>query len=106
MPSPLRSGVARWTADWILRKGNKRVLIFNCTNGRSGVTFLESMLEVTAEQLRLHESEETSSTLFDAAIFCTNVTYADGHFKGGVYPVSYLSPSAHFPQRGLIVLPV
>lgn len=49
-----------------------------------GAAFLESMLKYTADQIKLHKSEETSSTFFDAAIFCTNVTYANGCFKGGV----------------------
>ncbi|KAF9653382.1 FolC bifunctional protein [Thelephora ganbajun] len=64
------------------KKGNKRVLVFNCTSGRSGASFLEDILKNMAEQLRLHKSEETSSAFFDTIIFCTNVTYADGHFKG------------------------
>jgi len=41
------------------------------------------MLKNTAEQLELYKSEETSSGFFDTVVFCTNVTYADGHFKGG-----------------------
>ena len=58
-------------------------MIFNCTSGRSGATFLESMLRSTAERLEFCESEVTASTFFDTVVFCTNVTYADGHFKGG-----------------------
>jgi folylpolyglutamate synthase len=54
--------------------------------GRSlGASFLGSMLKNTAEQLELYKSEETSSGFFDTVIFCTNITYADGHFKGGAY---------------------
>ena len=41
------------------------------------------MLKNTAEQLELYKSEETSSGFFDTVVFCTNVTYADGNFKGG-----------------------
>jgi len=70
-------------ADGLRRKGNKRILIFNCTSGRSGDSFLESILKNTAEQLELYKSEETSSGFFDTVVFCTNVTYADGNFKGG-----------------------
>lgn len=91
-------------ADGVFRKGGKRALIFNCTSGRSGESFLETMLKIAAEQLQLYGSEETSDALFDAAIFCTNITYADGHFKGGVYFVFYLSSSPPSTQRVLIVL--
>ena len=66
------------------RKKTTRVIIFNCTKGRSGSTFLGSMLERAASQLKIHYPGETTATLFDHAIFCTNVTYADGHFKGGM----------------------
>lgn len=34
-------------------------------------------------QLKLHDSNENLDGFFDHVIFCTNVTYADGHFKGG-----------------------
>ncbi|KAJ6598914.1 FolC bifunctional protein [Mycena vulgaris] len=59
-----------------------RILVFNCTNGRSGSTFLEAMQSHTATQLELFKSDETASSFFDHVIFCTNVTYADGGFKG------------------------
>ncbi|KAJ7498770.1 FolC bifunctional protein [Mycena latifolia] len=59
-----------------------RILVFNCTSGRSGSAFLESMNSHTATQLALFESDETASSFFDHVIFCTNVTYADGGFKG------------------------
>lgn len=64
-------------------KGNNRILVFNCTSGRSGGSFLESILKNATELLKSLESEETPSSFFDTVIFCTNVTYADGHFKGG-----------------------
>jgi folylpolyglutamate synthase len=60
-----------------------RVLIFNCTNGRSGLSFLETVLAKTEAQLQLHGSKEDPHTFFDKAVFCANVTYADGNFKGG-----------------------
>ncbi|TCD64329.1 Folylpolyglutamate synthetase [Steccherinum ochraceum] len=59
----------------------QRILIFNCTSGRSGSSFLGSMLAKAATQLQLHQSNEVSDGLFDHVIFCTNVTYADGGFK-------------------------
>lgn len=61
----------------------QRILIFNCTSGRSGSSFLGSMLAKAATQLQLHQSNEVSDGLFDHVIFCTNVTYADGGFKSG-----------------------
>jgi folylpolyglutamate synthase len=60
-----------------------RVLIFNCTHGRSGTSFLESVLAKVATQLQLHGSAEVPHAFFDKVVFCTNVTYADGRFKGG-----------------------
>ena len=41
------------------------------------------MMAKAAEQLQLQGSSEEASKLFDRVIFCANVTYADGHFKGG-----------------------
>ncbi|KAI0774338.1 FolC bifunctional protein [Fomes fomentarius] len=59
-----------------------RVLIFNCTSGRSGNTFLGAMIAKANEQLRKHGPVENAAKLFDQVIFCANVTYADGGFKG------------------------
>ncbi|KZP00012.1 tetrahydrofolylpolyglutamate synthase [Calocera viscosa TUFC12733] len=63
-----------------------RVLIFNCTNGRSGQTLLGALLSTAASQLKKLQRVEVEPTLrdgfFDHVIFCTNVTYADGAFKG------------------------
>lgn len=64
-----------------LYRGKKRVLVFNCTSGRSGDTFLKIMMDVVDAQLKFHGRE--ISPFFDHVIFCTNVTYANGHFKGG-----------------------
>ncbi|KAI0068812.1 FolC bifunctional protein [Artomyces pyxidatus] len=65
-----------------------RVLIFNCTHGRNGSSFLGTILAKAASQLQLHESAELPGTLFDHVIFCANVTFADGHFKGDLTAVS------------------
>lgn len=59
-----------------------RILVFNCTSGRSGPSFLGSIHAKVSAQLRLHERPETLELFFNHVIFCTNVTYADGHFKG------------------------
>lgn len=60
-----------------------RFLIFNCTKGRSGLNLISVILDKTKELLLQHDSEEKVESFFDTVIFCSNVTYADGHFKGG-----------------------
>lgn len=70
----------------LLSSHPKRILIFNCTSGRSAVAFINTLLENIAAQLEKHGLTSILADhpgLFDAVIFCTNVTYADGHFKGG-----------------------
>jgi folylpolyglutamate synthase len=62
------------------RKG-KRVLIFNCTSGRSGHGLLKALLD--AGRRALGDGEDVMSRWFDKVVFCTNVTYTDGGFKGG-----------------------
>ena len=68
------------------------MLVFNCTSGRAGGDFLRAMLAKAAERLRASASASglDEKTLFDRVIFCANVTYADGGFKGGKrlpYPI-------------------
>lgn len=58
------------------------MLIFNCTSGRSGTSFLGSIYAKTAAQLKLHKRDDAPESFFDHVIFCTNVTFADGGFKG------------------------
>ena len=62
------------------------------------------MLKNTAEQLELYKSEETSSEFFDIVIFCTNVTYADGNFKGGacfcLFYLLHTMKADHLPVGG------
>ncbi|PSS37346.1 hypothetical protein PHLCEN_2v823 [Hermanssonia centrifuga] len=60
----------------------KRILIFNCTSGRTGPAFLEAMLGKIAAQLKLHGDDEDAAKFFDDIIFCANVTYMSGNFKG------------------------
>lgn len=67
----------------IVRRNSPRFLIFNCTHGRSGQSLLKVALETIAAQLQLHGSNESPDVFFDKVVFCTNVTYADGRFKGG-----------------------
>lgn len=58
-----------------------RFLIFNCTSGRSGDDFLGKIQNKLTDQLRIHGREDQPEYFFDQVIFCTNVTYAGGHFK-------------------------
>ncbi|KAK4687830.1 folylpolyglutamate synthase, partial [Tremellales sp. Uapishka_1] len=51
-------------------------LIFNCSGGRSGETLMKALLESTGEKA------EVVGKRFETVIFCTNVTYSDGGFKG------------------------
>jgi folylpolyglutamate synthase len=71
------------TSEQDSRKSTTRVLIFNCTNGRSGHSFLSAILVKTAAQLQQYGQSDDHETFFDHVIFCTNVTYADGGFKEG-----------------------
>ncbi|KXN86406.1 Folylpolyglutamate synthase [Leucoagaricus sp. SymC.cos] len=77
--------------DWFLSAGvgvdleqthplAKRILVFNCTRGRSGQTFLAAINDKIAAWAK--RSGSKPDEFFDRVIFCTNVTYADGHFKG------------------------
>ncbi|KAI5452452.1 Folylpolyglutamate synthetase [Naganishia albida] len=62
------------------RKG-KRVLIFNCTSGRSGHGLLKALLDAGRRALGA-DDEDAMGRWFDKVVFCTNVTYTDGGFKG------------------------
>ena len=61
-----------------------RILVFNCTSGRNAEAFLTSILEEISAHLRTINSGLQLSTFFDQVIFCSNVTYQDGGFKGGM----------------------
>ncbi|OCH87911.1 FolC bifunctional protein [Obba rivulosa] len=68
--------------------GPHRVLVFNCTNGRSGGTFLDIINTKIAAHLRAFGRDDDPSSFFDDVIFCANVTYADGHFKGDLTTIA------------------
>ncbi|KAG8876239.1 Folylpolyglutamate synthetase [Serendipita sp. 405] len=82
-------------AEWFVSPGlgikpeATRVLIFNCTHGRSGAELLGALQAGFKAQIQLHESATPAEQLFDHVIFCPNVTYSDGTFKG------------EFTQKGL-----
>jgi hypothetical protein len=71
-----------------VRHPNRRVLIFNCTNGRSGSSFLDIVVTQALALSVKHGHKEHRDGAFDHVIFCSNVTYADGNFKGGVLTLS------------------
>ncbi|KZW04125.1 FolC bifunctional protein [Exidia glandulosa HHB12029] len=78
-----------------------RVLIFNCTSGRSGKAFLSTMFKTVAAQLSSYPPQSAITDLFDRVIFSTNVTYADGHFKGDLTKVALTEAEILKTQREL-----
>nr|GAT59970.1 FolC bifunctional protein [Mycena chlorophos] len=77
-------------------KPHRRVMIFNCTSGRSGAAFLGAIHSHIGTQLKAFASEETVDSFFDHVVFCTNVTYTDGGFKGDL--TSLAIPEADLTQ--------
>ncbi|KAI0921261.1 hypothetical protein AcV7_003495 [Taiwanofungus camphoratus] len=73
-----------------LRSASKptRVLIFNCTHGRSGKSLLGTVVDKIAAQLQVHGRNDDAGTFFDHVVFCSNVTYSDGGFKGDLTAVA------------------
>lgn len=71
----------------------KRVLIFNCTSGRSADALLSALLAAGQDALDARaysagkkraakDAQKAAASWFDRVVFCTNVTYRDGGFKG------------------------
>jgi len=59
-----------------------RILVFNCTKGRSASLFIRSIASTISRQLENHGMKgQLDECLFSRVIFCTNTTYADGGFK-------------------------
>ncbi|KAF8341571.1 FolC bifunctional protein [Cantharellus anzutake] len=87
--------------------GPTRILIFNCTSGRSGKTFLGTLLSTADVLLKTHEgfaqNIAAKAGLFDHVIFCTNITYTDGNFKGDLRSVAMTDAERDklTPQREL-----
>ena len=75
------------------RRKQVRVLIFNITHGRSGTAFLNTMKTSIINQLQLNGRSEDVQSFFDHVIFCTNITYANGGYKSGMFPVNRSSSS-------------
>jgi len=66
-----------------LPKQPTRVMVFNCTHGRNGSSFLATMISKAETQLQLHGQDKVDKkSLFSHVVFSANNTYADGGFKG------------------------
>jgi folylpolyglutamate synthase len=64
-----------WHIHSILSFLSFRILIFNCTNGRSSPSLLASLFSRAP-------ANSSPSSFFSKVIFCTNTTYASGESKG------------------------
>lgn len=62
----------QWFVREVARHTQPRMLVFNCTNGRSAMTLLGAMTE------ELTRASFDARTFFERVYFCTNNTYADG----------------------------
>jgi folylpolyglutamate synthase/dihydrofolate synthase len=71
----------RSCGEWAWKEAAPNVLIFNCSGGRAAESLLGSLLDAGAGASGV--SKEQLGKNFDTVVFCTNVTYTDGHFKGG-----------------------
>ncbi|KAK1923947.1 putative tetrahydrofolylpolyglutamate synthase [Papiliotrema laurentii] len=71
----------RSCGEWAWSEARPDVLIFNCSGGRAGETLLGSLLDAGAKTSGAAGREALGKT-FDTIIFCTNVTYTSGSFKG------------------------
>ncbi|WVQ62257.1 uncharacterized protein L199_000396 [Kwoniella botswanensis] len=74
----------RSCAEWAFAEGKKPdVLIFNCSGGRAGESLLNELLETGSKVKGV--SREDLGRGFAKVVFCTNVTYTDGHFKSDLH---------------------
>lgn len=71
----------RSCGEWAWSEGRPNVLIFNCSGGRAGETLLGALLDAGAKTSGMTRAE--LGRTFDKVVFCTNVTYTSGGFKGG-----------------------
>ena len=69
----------RWYLDQVLHSPEKRVLVFNCTNMRSGTTLLGALIG----ELKHRVPKDDIPTFFSRVYFCTNNTFADGGSASG-----------------------
>lgn len=62
----------KWFVREVAQHTQPKILVFNCTNGRSAMTLLGAMKD------ELEQAGVDPGTFFDQVYFCTNNTYADG----------------------------
>ncbi|KWU45852.1 FolC bifunctional protein [Rhodotorula sp. JG-1b] len=60
----------------------ERVLIFNCTSGRSGLSLLGALTSSLSPPDGSNSANKQQSQPFKHVIFCTNTTFASGSSKG------------------------
>jgi folylpolyglutamate synthase len=90
----------RSCGNWAWSEGKPNVLVFNCSGGRAAESLLGSLLEAGSQTSGL--SKEELGQTFSTVIFCTNVTYVSGAFKGGEYR-PLLPTSSHFFPRYIVL---
>ncbi|RXK35583.1 folylpolyglutamate synthase [Tremella mesenterica] len=79
---------------WSVSEGKPNILIFNCSGGRSGKSLLKALLEAGARVLG--KTVEEVGKGMKMIIFCANVTYSSGEFKGGEFSLLIGKTSLHF----------
>lgn len=70
----------RWYLGEVATSSQPRVLLFNCTNGRSGLLLLQTLMD----ELEVRMTKDDARVYFTRIIFCTNNTYADGGSASGM----------------------
>ena len=75
----------QWFVEQVAKRGGRRVLIFNCTNGRSAATLLQALLEHLEHDVPRLAAQGSAAgpyaagrSFFDEVLFCTNNTFANG----------------------------
>lgn len=68
-----------WFVQQVSVSKEPRVFIFNCTNGRSGHTLLQTVLKEIGHSV----PQDKITTFFSHVFFCTNNTYANGDSASG-----------------------
>ena len=78
-------------AEELVARAKERVLVFNCTSGRSAESLLSSLVSAMAGRRRKLGHKPDEARPFDEVIFCTNVTYSSGGYKGGKPACTHVS---------------
>jgi len=90
----------RSSGEWAWDEGKPDVLVLNCSGGRAAVSLLGVLLEAGAWTAGTTPAELGKT--FDSVIFCTNVTYVDGQYKGGKrHSHSSYPPLTSYPPQAM-----